>query len=125
MRGFIAHTQPVASTSHTVQPVQSPTLQPKYTVPPLPHSRPHEHIEVLVTKQGLLLRPHVVGLRYPLTSGVVRVEWGRDGTVEEVDGKREGVEEENWGSSVIVYGIVGVLQLTFGESPTPHPKNRF
>jgi hypothetical protein len=69
-----------------------------------------------------------------LTSGVVRVGWGREGRVEEVlgppgggadvdvDGKADagrGKEEEDWGSSVIVYGIVGILELTFGERYPP------
>jgi hypothetical protein len=72
---------------------------------------------VLVTKEGLLMRPHVVGLRHPLTRGVVRVGWGREGKVEEVD-EVKGGDEEDWRSSVIVYGIVGILQLTFGTS---HP----
>ena len=71
-----------------------------------------------MTRDGLLLRPHVVGLRHPLTGGVVRIEWGKGGKVEEVlradtDISAEG---EDWKSSVIVYGIVGILELTFGAS---------
>jgi hypothetical protein len=61
-------------------------------------------------------------------SGVVRVEWGKEGRVEEIDlagGEGEGdgddAKEVDWESSVVVYGIVGVLELTFGVShPPPH-----
>jgi hypothetical protein len=76
-----------------------------------------------VTKEGLLLRPHVIGLRRSLMNGVVRVGWGKVGRVEEVDvdvsGHAKGGvrEEEDWRSSVVVCGIVGILELTFGESP--------
>lgn len=76
----------------------------------MPHPCPHEHIAVLVTNDGLLLRPHVFGLRH--TSGAVKVAWGREGSVQEM--QEETVED--WGSSVIVYGVVGILQLTFGMS---------
>jgi len=48
------------------------------------------------------------------SGGVVRVGWGREGSVELVMG--EGVD---WGSSAVVYGIVGILQLTFGASHSP------
>jgi hypothetical protein len=73
-----------------------------------------------VTKEGLLLRPHVIGLRRSLMNGVVRVGWGKVGKVEEVDvdvsGDAKGGEED-WTSSVVVCGIVGILELTFGGSP--------
>jgi hypothetical protein len=115
MRRFFSSTRPPQSTS----PLPHPHLQPKYTVPPLPHPCPHEYIEVLVTRDGLLLRPHV-GLRDrgrgasdSEGSGVVRIGWGREGKVELVLGGGEG---EDWESSVVVYGIVGILQLTFGAS---------
>jgi phosphatidylinositol 4-phosphatase len=117
-----------SNTSTTALHNTVPGLQPKYTVPPLPHPCPHEHIEVLVTREGLLLRPHVVGLRHPLTGGVVRVGWGKEGKVEEVlgaatdisaEGMKEG-EREDWKLSVIVYGIVGILELTFGASTLTH-----
>lgn len=83
---------------------------PKYTVPPVPHPCPHEHIAVLATPDGLLLRPHIAGLKHP--SGLVRMAWGREGGVQE---SQEEVTED-WGSSVIIYGIVGVLQLNLGMS---------
>lgn len=107
-------TAPTTSTSN-IHPA-NPGLQPKFTVPPVPHPCPHEYIAVLVTQAGLLLRPHVVGLRHP-SKVVVRVGWGREGKVEEIQSGQDSdrVEEnEDWGSSVIIYGIVGVLQLTFG-----------
>ncbi|KIM79647.1 hypothetical protein PILCRDRAFT_823187 [Piloderma croceum F 1598] len=42
--------------------------------------------------------------------GVVRVGWGREGRVELISG-----EGADWGLSVVVYGIVGILQLTFAS----------
>lgn len=50
--------------------------------------------------------------------GVVKVGWGREGSVTELI-PGEGVD---WESSVVVYGIVGILQLTFGAS---HPSSLF
>ncbi|KII89160.1 hypothetical protein PLICRDRAFT_40794 [Plicaturopsis crispa FD-325 SS-3] len=80
-------------------------LQPKYIVPPVPHPCPHEHIALLVTKDGLLLRPHVVGLKHPQTHLFIR--WGKAVTVEE----REGDANANWEESTIIYGILGILEL--------------
>lgn len=87
-------------------------LQPKYVVPPVPHPCPHDHIALLVTKQGLLLRPHIPGLKHPASSHV-RIPWGKTVTVEDMagDGEAEGAD---WNDSVIVYGIVGALELYSG-----------
>lgn len=45
---------------------------------------------------------------------VVRVGWGKEGSVGLFRG--EGID---WRSSVVVYGIVGILQLTFGAFHLP------
>ena len=98
------------SSSTAPPPTTTPALQPKFTVPPVPHPCPHEHLALLVCNEGLLLRPHFAagsgkGASY------VRVGWGREG-VQEVETE----EQCDWEKSVIVYGIVGILELTFGAS---------
>ena len=93
--------------------LSTPGLQPKFTVPPVPHPCPHEHLALLVCNEGLLLRPH-----FPAGSGkethggrtYVRIGWGREG-VQEV---QETEEDCDWEKCVIIYGIVGILELTFG-----------
>lgn len=95
--------------SHTVG------LQPKYLVPPIPHPCPYDHLALLVTKEGLLIRPHIVG-HDPKTekpNSHVRVRWGKTVHVEEV-AHVVGADDADWGESVVVYGIVGVLELFSG-----------
>ncbi|KAG5635471.1 hypothetical protein H0H81_011112 [Sphagnurus paluster] len=95
--------------SHTVG------LQPKYLVPPIPHPCPYDHLALLVTKEGLLIRPHIVG-HDPKTekpNSHVRVRWGKTVHVEEV-AHVVGADDADWGESVVFYGIVGVLELFSG-----------
>ncbi|EPQ58006.1 hypothetical protein GLOTRDRAFT_114553 [Gloeophyllum trabeum ATCC 11539] len=90
-------------------PIASPThLQPKYVIPPVPHPFPYEHIAVLVTRQGLLLRPFVPGLAHPESH--VQISWGAKPVVEEVPGDGEGPDAD-WSECVVVYGIVGLMEL--------------
>jgi phosphatidylinositol 4-phosphatase len=91
-----------------------PALQPKFTVPPVPHPCPYDHIAVLVTVQGLLLRPHVPGIEQ--SGDYVQVAWA--GGREDAKGvvvRAAGVDGEervaDWTESAIVYGIVGILEL--------------
>ncbi|KZT09631.1 uncharacterized protein LAESUDRAFT_722598 [Laetiporus sulphureus 93-53] len=84
------------------------TLQPKYVLPPLPHPCPHEHIAVLATPQGLLLQPHFQSTSHP--ESFIRVQWGKTGNVEEVQ-YREEFDSIDWSESVVIYGLVGVLNL--------------
>ncbi|KAJ7273264.1 SacI homology domain-containing protein [Mycena rebaudengoi] len=87
-------------------------LQPKYVVPPVPHPCPHDHIALLATPTGLLLRQHIPG-RGPKDPGPtthLRLQWSKTVKVEELSGPGEG-EDVDWTDSVIVYGIVGVLEL--------------
>ncbi|KAJ7449948.1 SacI homology domain-containing protein [Mycena latifolia] len=86
-------------------------LQPKYVVPPVPMS-PHDHIALLVTPAGLLLRQHILG-RGPNDPGPtthLRLSWSKTVKVEELPGSGE-ADGIDWTKSVIVYGIVGVLEL--------------
>jgi hypothetical protein len=100
-------------------------LQPKYVVPPVPHPCPHDHIALLATPTGLLLRQHIPG-RGPKDPGPtthLRLQWSKTVKVEELSGPGEG-EDFDWTDSVIVYGIVGVLELfdsAYSDSCFPTP----
>jgi hypothetical protein len=88
--------------------VHKPAPHPRSIVPPS-HPRPHDHIAVLPTQDGLLLRPHVV--RQGESGHYVRITWGKVPEIKEFQGSIPGV---NWTSPVIVYGIVGILDLFAG-----------
>jgi len=81
--------------------IQAPKLQPAYVVPPVPHPCPYENIVLLATPDGLLLRP------YLSPSSYVRITWSKHPSIKESDGDGD----YNWDDSVIVYGIVGILDL--------------
>jgi len=104
-------TPPTAAPIHNVV-VHTPALQPKFVVPPVPHPRPHDHIAVLPMQHGLLLRPHV---RQGESDHCVRITWGKVPEIEELQGaaRTTGI---NWATAVIVYGIVGILELFTGSS---------
>ncbi|KAJ7582942.1 SacI homology domain-containing protein [Mycena floridula] len=82
-------------------------LQPKYLVPPVPHPAPHAHLALLVTHEGLLIRPHLPNQNLPPSASYIRIPWDKTAKVEEVTGSGN----HDWDDSVIVYGIVGVLEL--------------
>ncbi|KAI0005981.1 SacI homology domain-containing protein [Russula compacta] len=90
----------------------SPALQPKFVVPPIPHPRPYDHIAILPTQDGLLLRPHVARQVEP--DHYVRITWGKVPGIEEFQGA-VGNAGVNWAAAIIVYGIIGILEL-FTES---------
>lgn len=87
----------------------------------MPHPCPHDHLALLVTKEGLLIRPHIPGQpSVPKdTTPYVRVSWGKNVKVEEITPKEDDAEIE-WGDGTIVYGILGVLDLFSGESLRTH-----
>lgn len=93
-------------------------LQPKYVVPPVPHPCPHDHIALLVTPDGLLLRPHFPGHgpNDPGPSTHLRLSWNKAVKVEELSGNGE-ANGVDWTGSVIIYGILGVLELFSGTFP--------
>jgi hypothetical protein len=100
---------PVSAMAHT------PVLQPKYVVPPVPHPCPHDHLAILATEDGLLIRPHIpgqVGERIVGFESHVRVSWGKSVKVEEVTSCGENYD---WTDSAIIYGIVGILELYSSE----------
>ncbi len=95
--------------------MRTPGLQPKYVLPPMPHPYPYEHLVVLVTKDGLLIRPQITSQGEEATlSSFIHLSWGKPLKVEEV---LSGGEEYDWSESVVIYGIVGVLELYSSEYP--------
>ncbi|KAJ7109515.1 SacI homology domain-containing protein [Mycena epipterygia] len=108
---FAPSTSSPGSPSTTTAP-HTTGLQPKYVVPPVPHPCPHDHIALLVTPAGLLLRQYIPG-RGPNDPGPtthLRLSWSKTVKVEELSGDGE-ADGADWTGSVIVYGIVGVLEL--------------
>ncbi|KAJ7510013.1 SacI homology domain-containing protein [Mycena galericulata] len=103
---------PPSSSTSSVNAPHTTGLQPKYVVPPVPHPCPHDHIALLVTPAGLLLRPHFPGRgpNDPTPSTHLRLSWSKAVKVDELtgDGEADGVD---WTGSVVIYGIVGVLEL--------------
>lgn len=92
--------------------VHTPELPPKFVVPPVPHPRPHDHIAVLPTQDGLLLKPHITGQGG--SNHYVRITWGKTPEIEEVQGAMQNANV-NWAVAIIVYGIVGILELFTGS----------
>ncbi|KAI9057938.1 hypothetical protein FKP32DRAFT_1582863 [Trametes sanguinea] len=99
---------PVAIPATTNPPLHTTGLQPKDTLPPVPHPCPYEYISVLATSEGLLLRPRLPGHTEQLSESEVKVEWGKGGKVEALS---PDAIAANWDESVVVYGIVGFLEL--------------
>ncbi|OSD08576.1 hypothetical protein PYCCODRAFT_1429632 [Trametes coccinea BRFM310] len=99
---------PVAIPATTNPPLHTTGLQPKDTLPPVPHPCPYEYISVVATSEGLLLRPRLPGHTEELSESEVKVEWGKGGKVEALS---PDAIEANWDESVVVYGIVGFLEL--------------
>jgi len=98
---------PSAHTSnHILQGGATPGLGPKYVVPAVPHPRPYNHLALLATKDGLLIRPHG---RRETGSEYIKLSWGKSTTIEEMGSHPE--DQLDWKDSVIVYGIVGILEL--------------
>lgn len=86
-------------------------LQPKFVVPAVPHY-PHTHLAILVCKEGLLIRPHILGFGADQIKWLpcIRVSWGKSVKVEEIESHQVS-EKLDWNESVVVYGIVGILEL--------------
>lgn len=96
----------------SVNNVKTPTLPAKFVVSPVPHPRPHEHIAVLPTQEGLFLRPHTP-FQGEQGSHYVRITWGNVPEIVEFQGAVQNMDI-NWAAAVIVYGIVGILELFAG-----------
>src|ERR1700731_4740156 len=87
----------------------SPVLDAKPAAPDVPYPRPHDHIALLLTADGLLLRPHNPEVEH--TDSNVLIEWNQGSqcgspiSVKEVHQDKSKVED--WGQSVVIYGVVG------------------
>ncbi|KAF5389930.1 hypothetical protein D9757_003649 [Collybiopsis confluens] len=86
-------------------PPHATGLQPKDIVPAVPHPYPYQYIALLVTKEGLLLKPQ---LSDNFAASHVRILWGKGSKVEELS---EDGSEHDWAQAVVVHGIVGILEL--------------
>ena len=90
-------------------------LQPKYSIPAVPHPCPHDYLLLASTKEGLLIRPQVPGKHKEVVNKsipLVRMKWRKEIVIEEIDGSAESHSGINWANDgVVVYGIVGVLEL--------------
>jgi phosphatidylinositol 4-phosphatase len=114
---------PVVSTSVPNRPALHTTpLPPSHTLPSVPHPCPFNHLAILPASEGLLIRPHIVGLKHPATH--VRVCWGKTPSVEELEGDGE-ADGRDWTESVVVYGIMGIVELYTSKIAfhvkKPHP----
>ncbi|KAG7448009.1 uncharacterized protein BT62DRAFT_890388 [Guyanagaster necrorhizus] len=110
MKRFFSKSPKPSDTSSVPFPAAVPTslphphLQPKYVIPPVPHPAPYDHVALLVTKEGLLMRPYESGAEMSSVHGA-KIAWGLGGKVEEMSVVGE------WEGYIIVYGIVGILEL--------------
>ncbi|CAK5264927.1 unnamed protein product [Mycena citricolor] len=104
---------PASSTPTSINSPHITGLQPKYVVPPVPHPCPYDHIALLVTSGALLLRQHIPGLSAsePGPTSHLRLAWNKTVKVEEIQGDGVESEDADWSQSVVVYGIIGVLEL--------------
>lgn len=89
-------------------------LQPKYVVPPVPHPCPYEHVAILATSEGLLLRPHFPD-EINASKSYVKVTWGKEGKIEEIE-EAEDSKPLDWTDCSVVYGVLGVLNLFSGTA---------
>ncbi|KAG6376216.1 hypothetical protein JVT61DRAFT_2191 [Boletus reticuloceps] len=86
-------------------------LKPSFVLPPIPHPHPYEHIAIIATDEGLVMRPYLTGLSHSLS--YIRIPWGKHPNVQELqhDGNDSSID---WKSSVVIYGIVGIMELFNG-----------
>lgn len=104
-------TPPLIHLSNPIEP-HTTGLQPKSVVPAVPQPYPHTYLAIFVTKEGLLICPHVSESGTDQTEWFpcIRVSWGKSVKVEEIE-RYQLSEKLDWNESVIVYGIVGILEL--------------
>jgi len=103
-------------------PAIAPGLHPGFSLPPIPHPCPHDHLALLVSEDGLLIRPLVPGSPFinSFPYSYLRISWGKGNNIEQF----EKLEKDNldWTESVIVYGIAGIVELFTCECFRPqHP----
>jgi phosphatidylinositol 4-phosphatase len=87
-------------------------------VPPTPHPYPYEYIALLATQHGLLLRQFFRDGARPESQ--IRISWGKDVRVEEISIDAQ-QDEPEWNESVVVYGLIGILNLLNGAYQSTSP----
>ena len=85
----------------------APAATLEYIIPPLPHPSPHDQVEIMATRDGLVLRPHIPG-----SKNFVCITWGKSVKIEEVTGMKH-----DWSKCTVIYGIIGILELYLCECP--------
>lgn len=112
-----------ASSSATTSVLHAaPGLKPKYVLTAVPQPCPWDHLAILPTSGGLLIRPFVPGQskrRNPVPTHL-KIEW-KSGEIAEVDDNTN-AKEDDWMGSVVVYGIVGMLDLFSCEFSCVDPR---
>lgn len=75
---------------------------------PMSHLHPYERITVTISDDGLLVRPHDPD---PHDSpSCTRVSWNKTPKVEQLPNGGENLAAD-WSASVVIYGIIGILDL--------------
>ncbi|KAH8117164.1 SacI homology domain-containing protein [Phellopilus nigrolimitatus] len=82
-------------------------LQPRFTVPPVPHPTPYHRLAVLAAEEGLLLRPIIPGVSRPKSH--VCISWGDLMEIKEISDDKE--EAHVWDRAAVVLGVLGSLKL--------------
>lgn len=86
-------------------------LQPSFVLPPIPHPHPYEHIAIIATDDGLVMRPRLPGFSHPISYACI--PWDKHPKVQEL--QRDGSDSSiDWKSSIVVHGIVGIMDLFNG-----------
>lgn len=83
-------------------------LQVGLSFPCIPHPCPHDHLALLVSKDGLHIRPHIPGSP-PLPYSCLRISWGKSNKIEQLEKLEE--DDLDWAEGVVVYGIGGMVEL--------------
>lgn len=97
----------VASVTPNIYASGSVGLKPRDVLPPVPHSYPYHSIAILATNDGLLLRPNIEDRSSQATSHV-RIAWGKDILVEELQGAGA---EHDWSKAAFIHGVLGTVKL--------------
>lgn len=126
-KNVVTNSRPSVDATNT--PHITTGLPTKYTVPAVPHPCPHDHLAIGVAREGLLIRPYDPRTSWNALdaepSSFLKVSWRTAEVVElHHNGERRSkshsrnesesttlLEQVNWDEAVIVYGIVGVLEL--------------
>lgn len=111
-RSFTLSTSPERTVETAKLPsLIEPGLHLEFSLPPVPHPCPHDHLALLASEGGLLIRPHIPGSPFLNSSlySYLRLSWGKSNKIEQLEKREE--DDLDWTESVIVYGIAGIVEL--------------